>query len=92
MKCNQTVHAKTINGNDILEEFVSLRDKEYFDILINLLPGIQYNYYISSSNSVGRNISKNSIFYTSEKGKAYRDIEEMHSIRLSKMFLKDFFI
>ena len=82
LKCNQTVHTKTTNGSDKLEEFVSLRDKEYFDILINLLPGTQYNYNISSLNSVGRNISKNNIFYTNEKGKGYRDIEEMHSIRI----------
>ena len=69
LKCNQTVHAKTINGNDILEEFVSLRDNVYFDILINLLPGTQYNYNISSSNSEGKHISENSTFYTNEKSK-----------------------
>ena len=69
LKCNQTVHTKIITGSDILREFVSLRDKEYFDILINLLPGTQYNYYISSSNSIGKNTSKISTLYTNEKCK-----------------------
>ena len=69
LKCNQTVHAKTTNGSDILEEFVSLRNKVYFDILINLLPGTQYSYYIFSSNSIGKNVSENGTFYTNEKGK-----------------------
>ena len=82
MKCNQTVHTKTTNGSNTFEEFVSLRDNVYFDILSNLLPGTQYNYYISSSNSVGKNISENGTFHTDERGKGARDIEEMHTIRI----------
>ena len=69
MKCNQTVDTKTINGSYILKEFVSLRDKEYSGILINLLSGTQYNYYISSSSSIGQNISENNTFYSKEEGK-----------------------
>ena len=77
---NYTVHYNTsynklsnisaiVRGTTDINEFIELRNKTYSVLLTDLYPGVKYNYYISTINTVGRVISTDSMFYTIDGGK-----------------------
>ena len=76
---NYTVHYNTslnklsnisdiVRGTTDINEFIELRNKTYSILLTDLYPGVKYNYYISTINTVGRVNSNYSSFYTEETG------------------------
>ena len=76
---NYTVHYNTflnklssisdiVRGTTDINEFIELRNKTYSIVLTDLYPGVKYNYYISTINTVERVISNYSSFYTEETG------------------------
>ena len=76
---NYTVHYNTslnklsnisdiVRGTTDINEFIELRNKTYSIVLTDLYPGVKYDYYISTINTVGRVNSSYSSFYTKETG------------------------
>ena len=76
---NYTVHYNTslnklsnisdiVRGTTDINEIIELRNKTYSILLTDLYPGVKYNYYISTINTVGRVNSSYSSFYTEETG------------------------
>ena len=76
---NYTVHYKTllnklsnisdiVRGTTDINEFIELRNKTYSILLIDLYPGVKYDCYVSTINTVGRVNSNDSSFYTKEAG------------------------
>ena len=77
---NYTVHYSTslnklsnisdiVRGTTDINAFIELRNKRYSIVLTDLYPGVKYNYYISTINTVGRVNSSYSNFYTIDAGK-----------------------
>ena len=76
---NYTVHYNTslnklsnnseiVKGTTDMNKFIKLRNKTYSIVLTDLYPGVKYNYYISTINTVGRVNSRYNSFYTEETG------------------------
>ena len=76
---NYTVHYNTslnklsnisdiVRGTTDINEFIELRNKIYSILLTDLYPGVKYDYYISTINTVGIVNSNYSSFYTEETG------------------------
>ena len=57
-----------VRGTTDINEFIELKNKTYSIVLTDLYPGVKYNYYISTINTVGRVNSNYSSFYTEEIG------------------------
>ena len=77
---NYTIHYKTslnklsnisdiVRGTTDMNEFIELRNETYSILLTDLYPGVKYDYYISTINTVGRVNSSYSNFYTTDAGK-----------------------
>ena len=76
---NYTVHYKTslnklsnisdiVRGTTDINEFIELRNNRYSVVLTDLYPGVKYDYYISTINTIGRVNSSYISFYTEEAG------------------------
>ena len=77
---NYTVHYNTslnklssiseiVKESTDINEFIELKNKTYSILLTDLYPGVKYDYYISTINTVGRVNSNGSIFYTIDSSK-----------------------
>ena len=58
-----------VRGTTDINEFIELRNKTYSIVLTDLYPGVKYDHYISTINTLGRVNSNGSSFYTIESGK-----------------------
>jgi netrin-G3 ligand len=67
MKCdNNNMYNITDSSSYILDEFVRETNTSYITTLHDLLPFINYTYYISSSNTIGKNDSHEITFTTNQ--------------------------
>ena len=88
---NYTVHYNTslnklskisdiVRGTTNINEFIELINKTYSILLTDLYPGVKYNYYISTINTVERINSSYSSFYTEETGMLFnKNVSQFYS-------------